>query len=223
MTNIFENEAEMLFDHQYEQALKDNVEFDAEQERRRLYWVKQDAERAAANAARVVRELPARKAIVAAVEAPHAASLNEETGEIVIDGVTVGYALDFKEERTQISSWRSRPNGKTRITVGGYGDRRSFPQRKDGTHNYEEIASALVAYAVRKNAQATAQNVTEQNKELAKELCVELNVNDYWGTMQIKPSAQVVGKVAVKVDFHKTMSPAKARELHATLKALGVL
>lgn len=219
-------ETEMMLDHQYEQALKDNAAFDAKVEERERARLAYAAQADAARAARVARELPARKAIAAKVNAlptHHVATVNEETGELTIDGVTMGYWLEFSEERTKVSSWKTRPNGKVRITVGQWGERRSFPQRKDGTHNYEEIASELVAYAAKRNAVDAASKLYEQNKPLAKALREELGLSEYYGPMKIEPSSNKADRVAVKIEVNATMSPAKARETYAALKALGII
>ena len=62
-------------------------------------------------------------------------------------GVTAtvsGYYLDIDGRRVYIL-YHSHKNGNISVTVGPYGHRRRFPQRKDGTHNYPEIAAALLA------------------------------------------------------------------------------
>lgn len=224
MTITFENnEADMLFDHQYEQALKDNAAFDAERAEQDLMAAEYRAKGEAARKARVTRELPARKAIAAAVKAPHVATVDEDTGEITIDGYTMGYWLEFSEEHTSVSAWRSRPNGKVRIKTGDFGSRRSFPQRKDGTHNYEEIAAELTRYAVRRSLESAAQDMTRKNQHVAEALRQELKLPEHYGSMKVTPSANRDGCVAVKVELNRTMTPEQARTLHATLKALGLV
>lgn len=62
-------------------------------------------------------------------------------------GKSVWAQLEFRAEEAASSRYSTRAprlTGRLRCTVGGYGERQSFPQRKDGTFNYEAIAAKLL-------------------------------------------------------------------------------
>lgn len=46
---------------------------------------------------------------------------------------------DYKSD-----TWRSTPTGKLSVSLGNYGHKHRFPERKDGSHNYPAIAAELV-------------------------------------------------------------------------------
>ena len=164
-----------------------------------------------------------RLAIVqAAISRGSKASTTETGRAIVIDGYDCSHLIDFVEERTSYSTWRSKPNGKTRLTVGDFGDRKSYPQRKDGGYNYEDIAATLCHYAAKKIANDLALANRQRNTAEAAVIRKEFNLPEYHGL--VNPSASKGAMVLL--DFSKispaTVSPAKAREVLAALRVLGI-
>ncbi len=164
-----------------------------------------------------------RKAIAdAAIALGSTASTPEDTHELFIDGIDASYWLAFVEERTHTSSWRSHNNGKMRLTVGDFGDRVSFPQKKDGTHNYVEVASKLRARVARRIADDHAKLNQQRNSNAAAAISKEFNLPEYH--QLVVPSSYTVGKVVI--DFSKinkaTMSPEHARKVLQALRDLDV-
>lgn len=164
-----------------------------------------------------------RSAIVqAAIALGSTASTTEDEYKFLIDGIDCSFWLHFVEERARISSWRSKPNGKLRLTVGDFGDRKSYPQKKDGTHNYYSIAVTLRGYAHRRLAEQKAQVNRVRNNQAATDIANEFNLPQYHAL--VVPSAHVVGNVMI--DFSKlnahTMNPDKARKLLQALRDFGI-
>lgn len=131
------------------------------------------------------------------------------------------YGLDVVQEYSG-RGWRCTPNGKLRVIVGGYGDKRQFPQRKDGSHDYTAIADLIHSHALRaKHIKAMAER-REGNKEAVEAICEELGLSKYSPVLEVRPSAEPSRPFAIKVEFSATVDANKLREVHAALKALGV-
>lgn len=141
--------------------------------------------------------------------------------KLFINGVDCNYWIDIKEEYTGTSSWRSRPNGKIRVSVGSFGSRTSYPQKKDGTHNYAKIASRLVGLANAEIAKKRAEAQAARNAGGAEELRKELGLQEYWGTMRVNTSSRKDKPIKVGVEIKQEMTADEARALHAALKNLG--
>lgn len=153
----------------------------------------------------------------------HKAEVIEADAKLIIDGIDTQWRLDFKQERSHQSSWRSTPNGRTRLTVGDYGNRVSFPQRKDGSHNYVEIARLLINYAERQNAEAKMKAQRQVNAQALPELIKELFPNDPNGYQDIiRPSASSNAPVAFHFSFNNAMSIENARKLAAAIRSCGI-
>jgi len=166
---------------------------------------------------------PIRKAIVdAAIALGSTATTTEDANEFFIDGIGCSWWLQFVEERTRISSWRSSPTGKLRLTVGDFGNRTSYPQKKDGTHNYEAIAQALRGYAQRKIADQQAAANRQRNASAAQSIANDFNLPHYHDL--VVPSSHAEGKVTI--NFSKinavTMKPENARKVLQALRDLGI-
>jgi hypothetical protein len=153
----------------------------------------------------------------------HKAEVIEEDGKLIVDGFDVGYQLDFVQERSHQSSWRSSPNGKMRLTVGGFGSRTSFPQRKDGSHNYEEIARMLMSYAMKKNAEAVAADNRRGNTQKIANLAAELFPNDKNGYQDVvTASSSPEAPVRFRFKLDHALTSDQARALAAAIRAAGV-
>lgn len=162
---------------------------------------------------------------------------NADKGTLAIDAFDVTSRFYLEDEYRSLSSWRTEPNGRKRLVVleetlkwnraqnrNVRGDvRRSFPQRKDGSFNYKEAASCLVAYAQRRRADAITSRNKEANENVAASLRNELGLSEYYGPLQMSPSAVVGKPVSVKVSFSAAMTVDEARAVHAALKSLGVI
>ena len=155
---------------------------------------------------------------------PHTVVLAEDN-KLTVDGIETSWFMEVKEEWSGASVWISQKRtGKLRVTVGEYGDRKSFPQRKDGSFNYGEIALLLVNRAGRKLMDQRMERNRISNRDAAKQLGDELGLNDWSGIMTVAAASTGAAKpVFVKVKIEQAMSEAEARELHAALLALGYI
>ena len=147
----------------------------------------------------------------------------DEDGQLVVSGVRIGYHLDIKQEYEHQSRFRSRPTDRYSRVVGDFGGKRRVPQRKDGSHNYAEIASLLRSYAENKLSAMKMQNTQSINEVHAKSLREELGVNDYYGPMKVKASADKAKPVFVEIAISRAMTADEARQVHATLVGLGLI
>jgi hypothetical protein len=142
-----------------------------------------------------------------------------DEGHIYIDGVDTHYWIDITEDRNRQSPWRSTPNGRTRITVGVYGERKSYPQRKDGTHNYEAIAGELLIRADHAIATAKWNNQQRSNEAPVKNLAAELSMASYQHILRASQVADM--PVLVNITIARAMTVADAKRLVLTLRTLG--
>lgn len=106
----------------------------------------------------------------------------DDDASMVIDGIYVQWQLSFNQDMTRGHGrfgMGSKPTGKLSITVGDYKKRIRYPQRKDGTHNYEEIASLLVLYASSKIGENKRQAQRDANKASVAEIVEDFNLPTY--------------------------------------------
>lgn len=174
---------------------------------------------------RVRSEAKYKKAIVKALESQTELDVvyDETSGKISIGGVSTDYVITIEQERTSYSRFSSRPTGKTRIVVGDYGDRTSYPQRKDGGHNYEAIADKLVNYAERKIAQDRANFQARVNQSKVDEVIEATGHKNNYGNVRFSSSAARDLPVFVTVEIKKSMTSEQAIAVHAALKQLGLV
>jgi len=152
-------------------------------------------------------------------------SVDESNGHLIIDQIDVSWIVSIESTLRHISAWRSEPTGKTRIVVGDYGNRKSYPQRKDGTHRYADIADTLYQYARRRVAENTARKIQEANKVGQCELSIELGDSHgfgYNGNLRLAASSDAAKPIRCSVSFAKNMTADEVRALHAALKSLGL-
>lgn len=189
----------------------------AEREEKRM---QQEAD---ARRAETRRRYSIRKAIVdAAIALGSTGHTTEDVNTFFIDGVDCSFWLSFVEERTHLTKWRSSATGKLRLTVGDFGNRKSYPQKKDGTHNYEEIARVLRGYAARKTASRKAEAMRAKNDAAAVAIAKEFNLPSYCGL--VVPSSAAPGKVMLDLSkvYKTTMTPEHARKVLQALRDLGI-
>jgi len=174
---------------------------------------------------RVRSELPIMRCIAAHVKM--VTKLSVEHGErdatLTIGNVNVMTNLCVEEQRRNLSRFRSEPTGKRRVVVLA-GERRSFPERKDGSHDYAQIAQLLVDVAERKITEALAEMQRKRNTSAALELRAEFNLPEYDRVVRQSPIASLpvyvdLSQVSDKV---KAMTIADARKLLKALRECGI-
>lgn len=126
--------------------------------------------------------------------------------------------IEFRAEASARSSrsWRcSSYTGRVRCSVGGFGDRQSFPPRKDGTFNYAAIATKLMSdvHAAERKYQ-DALKVCSNADALAK-LTKQFALPKYSHTLEAVRSH---GGSSHPQPFHQTAAP--AGRLYLKLDAL---
>lgn len=217
------NEEELMAEHAAEKARKEaaeKAEREANAALEHKIWLEKRKEERRAEAAKL---LPYYTAIIAeVVKQGHKAERTDE--DFTVDGVSVRWYIDFKEERTKIWSWGSTPNGKYRVTVGDYGNRKSFPQRKDGSFNYVDVAAILIGHAKQKLALKAAETQTSRNMKVAQKFAANhgLKVDGYSGLI-VRPSTSDVEPIQLKFTLDKTVTVEKAAAIYAALKSVGLL
>jgi hypothetical protein len=167
-------------------------------------------------AARAKVELPHLRAIVAAGGKDFA--LQGDPLQLTVCGADANY-LTIKEERTT-SGWRSVPTGKLRISVSCIYETKSFPQRKDGTFNYPEIAALLRACCERSLASAARRSVENGNKPVADDFKAQQGIGQY--SSAIRPSASGPKMLDFNFTVSKTLNADEAAKLIAGLRSLGL-
>ena len=220
INNMDELQAEHLAEKQTAEA-KAKAEQEAKWEAERIERNKVEAiARAKRNAH---QSITLRKIAEQVVLQKHKAEVIEADAKLIIDGVDTQWRLDFKQERSHQSSWRSTPTGRTRLTVGDYGNRVSFPQRKDGTHNYAEIARMLINYADRQNHEAALKAQQQVNAKVLPALVKELFPNDTNGYQDVvRASGSANLPVHFKFTINAVMSVENARKVAAALRSCGI-
>lgn len=143
--------------------------------------------------------------------------------QIMMRRQKLGGDISFSEEQSRTGYHRFTPTGRLRCTVGDYGERQSFPQRKDGTFNYESIAITLRNLAYRRWARANAERAKQENQNavMAVRKHVGLKADAY--SYNITASAVTDKPVNIKFSFERSMTQEEAIEFADALKALGIV
>ena len=125
------------------------------------------------------------------------------------------------------STWHRHENGRVRIAVGEYGNKTSFPQRKDGTHNYERIAELAVDSMLAREKQDKAQNeaaaARKYNEQGVVDLRKTLRARRYDSTFSLSPASSVEKPVFVEVKISRSMTFSETEKLFKALLALGLV
>lgn len=125
-------------------------------------------------------------------------------------------AIDVKTERETGSSWRRNANGKIRITIGEYGERKSFPQKADGTFNFDKIVDEFKAMYSRCKHYQTAQAASQARYEREREMealnePVAKQIAKDFGTPygMVTPSKKTDGNVVLKLEVDIPLETAR--------------
>ena len=160
--------------------------------------------------------------IAAVVASGHKADLRGDRGDVLfVEDVNVSYYIDIKEEYTS-STWRAHPTGRLRVAIGNYGNRTSYPSRKDGSFNYEAMANGLVNAALTRKAMEKAQKFQSANEQVADQLRAELGIKRYWNAVSFDGSTEEVNPIKIKFNLDRAVTKERAIEIYNGLKALGL-
>jgi len=149
---------------------------------------------------------------------------------LLADTPVRGCYINFESEQSG-SSWRRHSTGRVRCTVGDYGDRQSFPPRKDGSYSYDKIAQKLLHRVWAAIREAELNNQKKSNAQAVADLKKKFSLPEYNDTVCAsyyyrdsfgKNGRELVapeGKVFVKVGT-KTLTPEQADRLLSFLATL---
>ena len=153
----------------------------------------------------------------------HVATVDAESFKLIIDGVDVSWFYKLDEEWTK-SSWHSKRTGKYRFVTGDYGNRTSYPERKDGTFNYAAIAEKLIGEANKKNRQLQADRQRNNNMNEVRDLISEVFPDQERSKYQdaIAPSAVADKPVFFSLKISQAMTVDEARKLAAAVRSCGI-
>jgi ribosomal protein S19 len=145
---------------------------------------------------------------------------------LTINGKTY-HDIDIKKEFSG-SKWYSSPTGKIRISVGDYGHKQSFPQKKDGSFSWNKMAEVIVNDLVQQLNWTKKRNVTETNAQIVVELGKELGYGTpekFW-TIPFEASDNEKFPIKMKLSCTTELTKEKAakvlaiwQQLQAELKA----
>lgn len=144
-----------------------------------------------------------------------------DSSALFVEGVDVSFFVEFRETYTHRGRFGHGPTGKLAITVGDYGSRKSYPQRKDGTHKYEAIAADLIYLAKGRKVMAKMDTARSLNRSVVDRFKRQTGVADY-GAFQVSPSTSEDKPIAVNFKINNNMTVEQASHLYKTLRDLGV-
>lgn len=160
--------------------------------------------------------------VVDAVNAIEGATAQLVDGKLHVNGQNMEFRFDMREERTS-STFHRRASGKIRVLVGPWGEKEQFPQRKDGTHNYEKMARSLVRHAERERLAIIARCNREDNEVLVDALRDELGLSRYSRPVYLNATTDASRPVHFDLEIKRRMTVQEARDLYAILKAAGLV
>lgn len=157
----------------------------------------------------------------------HNVIIVEDEGTMAIDGIPVHSQMSFNQDYSAGSGrfgWGSKPTGRMSIVVGDYGDRKRYPQRKDGSHSYGKIAEDLVYYATRKLVTNKLELQRRSNDHAAQALRQELGMPDYSSAVvaSATPDKPIMVDLARLYTPRLAMTVNDARQLLKVLQQYGV-
>lgn len=124
------------------------------------------------------------------------------------------YNVEFKERH----DYRHRGTGEYNITVGDYGDRKTFPLRKDGTYNYAKIAEDIALRIRRERRRQQESQARTDNIAVAKQMAEQMRAATGVDPVVVDGSYGWGGKFVAYTSpkFSFTME-----QMHALIVAMG--
>ncbi len=116
----------------------------------------------------------------------------------------------------------SRTNGKWRAHAGDYGHRKQWPQRKDGSHNYDAIAEFIIYDLDRQHGFNVRHDKKQEHAKISDKLKTEFKLANAWRT-EVTPTADPELPVCVSLKFTETCTAERARELLAIFDNAGLI
>lgn len=152
------------------------------------------------------------------------AFINLKGPRLVILGVDATWLVDIVEERAAAGRSYMRggyKTGKIRLSVGDYGSKQSYPQRKDGTHNYEAIAGRLIAHVEKQLLKDEAEAQRKRNESAAARVRDRFGMSTY-DYAKVEASQSPTAPVHLKYAIAGSFTEERAIEIIEALKSVGL-
>ncbi len=232
--SFIDNEAEMMAEHEAAKAQAKAEQEAAARAAQEVENAKYRETQRIANEKRCAELLPYYVEIAKALSDIEGFRATVVEGELQFRVVSQGYVytnlhyyLSFETRYERSHAWRGldKPKGVS-CTVGQYGERKTFPQKKDGTFSYGKIADALVLYVRRAVSEAQTKAAKAQVADVVGDFCTKHGIREYYGNGAMKAEASSIGAekpLFVTVEIKRAMSVADAERLAEVLYGLGLM
>lgn len=217
MTDFTQIEAEAFEEHQAAKAAEEARKAAAQEAK----WAEARAGEAEARKVRNQRNSVHLEAIAKYVPSTMNPTVDKDSFRLTISGMSTSQVVDFSEMSEHLSKWRSRPSGKMKFTVGPYGARTNYPQRKDGSFNYLEIANRLVHWAISQVEQKRIEQQRVANQAAVAAAVQKIIPNKNYQDV-IVASADVSKPVRFNFKIAHAMTEDEAVTLAAAIRAVGI-
>lgn len=132
--------------------------------------------------------------------------------------------LCWKDQETQVSKWRSVPNGKRTLHVGGYTKSdaaASFQTLKGGDMKYYEIAMTISRCIRAADQKAQTEAAIAQHQSSVARVTEATGLKHY-GQVSVKATESAEKPIFMTIRVEKAMSVESAIELARVLKEFGI-
>lgn len=144
-------------------------------------------------------------------------------GELVVQGAMLEY--DWRDEyQRERSGYLSKRTERVRVCIADeQGRYRSYPERADGSLNYEAMAERLANTCRFKQARQEMAARREANRAGVEALAEDLGLTRHSRPMAVRPSNDPARPVLAEVHIRRVMTYSEAKQLREALEALGYL
>ena len=149
-----------------------------------------------------------------------------EIVDLHVGGKNVSWDVELKDEYTNSGRrWSGHRTGRQVLIVGQIGDKKSLPQKSDGTFSWDKAANHLlnrVRHDMRQEQLRHAKISNHAIRDDTKAKLVALGWREY-GAFSVSETELPDRPISVKVSFNLgATTPERALEVYAGLKALGL-
>lgn len=138
-----------------------------------------------------------------------------DDNSLTIDGNRVW--LSWYLKKTLEPGWYGGYTGKIRASVGGYGNRKSYPEKKDGTLSYDKIADSI--YELYRSKVAKAEYESKRRSKIG---VYNKAREDIYDELGYGYSAMTAGENGIKVSLYD-LDEAATKKILELAKELGAL
>lgn len=101
------------------------------------------------------------------------------TMRVAYRGADVPCCLRWEPEYRQLGAWRQQATGRLRMVVGGFGESRSYPPRKDGSYDYDAAASHLFGKVIKAHTEWTRAQTVKANANSLQRLKEQFKLGEH--------------------------------------------